>query len=426
VRTPTVVLGLALFCSLALVSCTAPVVPASVSHLALVGGTVYVGPEQEPVQDGVVLVRGGVITAVGSRTEVPIPAQAEVLDVAGRWVTAGFHNSHVHFFGLEWADADTIPRAELAHLLEDRFARYGFTTVFDTGSAWDNTRRIRERIESGEVPGPRIRSTGEALTAPDAMPSGEALRSYGIVPLRALEVSDAEQAAAAATEQIARGVDGLKVHLQPPPGASTSLPESAIRAAVAVAHRADRPVFVHPNTNADVLAAARAGVDVIVHTTPGSGPWSGTVLDAMRAGHVALTPTLTLWKSLDRSAEGALTDTALGQLRAWIDAGGSVLFGTDLGAVGPDPRGEYELMARAGMGFHEILAALTTAPSERFGESATLGRIAAGLWADLVVLNADPAQDAKALGDVRYTLSAGKVIYADPAASAHEAPPSPR
>ena len=402
---------------LSIVACTAPAAPASIGQLALVGGTLHVGPEQAPVRDGVILIRGGLITAAGSRTNVEIPARAEVLDVSSCWVTAGFHNSHAHFFGLEWAEAAAIPGADLARLLEQRFTRFGFTTVFDTGSTWDNTRSIRERIDSGAVAGPRIRSTGEALLAPDAMPSAEALRSYGIMPLRALEVSDAEQAAAAAREQIARGVDGIKVHLQPPPEQAPSIPESAIRAAVTEAHKRGKPVFVHPDTGADVLAAARAGADVIAHTTPGSGPWNANVLESMLDARIALTPTLTLWKSRDRSGDGTLLETAVGQVKGWIDAGGTVLFGTDLGAVGPDPREEYELMARAGMSFRQILAALTTTPAERMGESATLGRIVPGLRADLVVLNADPALDVKALAEVRYTLSAGKIIYADPDAT---------
>jgi imidazolonepropionase-like amidohydrolase len=63
------------------------------------------------------------------------------------------------------------------------------------------------------------------------------------------------------------------------------------------------------------------------------------------------------------------------------------------------------------MTFQQILASLTTAPAERFGESRRLGRIAAGLEADLVVLEGDPAGDIRALADVRYTLRSGRVIY---------------
>ncbi len=103
--------------------------------------------------------------------------------------------------------------------------------------------------------------------------------------------------------------------------------------------------------------------------------------------------------------------TALDQLRAFRAAGGIVLFGTDLGAVGYDPSDEYRLMAEAGMGYREILASLTTAPAELFGAAKTLGRIAPGRAADVVVLEGDPAKDLGALKSVRYTLRGGKLIY---------------
>jgi len=111
------------------------------------------------------------------------------------------------------------------------------------------------------------------------------------------------------------------------------------------------------------------------------------------------------------SAQEKVTNTEVGQLRAWNAAGGTVLFGTDLGAVEYDPSEEYALMAEAGMTFRQILASLTTAPAERFGDANKLGRIAAGLHADLVVLNQDPSKNIRALTSVQYTMRAGNLIY---------------
>jgi imidazolonepropionase-like amidohydrolase len=164
-----------------------------------------------------------------------------------------------------------------------------------------------------------------------------------------------------------------------------------------------------------VLAALRGGVDVIAHTTPHSGPWDETIIAAMKERRAALTPTLALWRYYARhdrlSMQERIADTAVGQLRAWLAAGGTVLFGTDLGAVEYDPSEEYALMAEAGMSFRQILASLTTAPAERFGESGRLGRVAAGLEADLVVIDGDPCADIRALAAVQYTLRAGKISY---------------
>jgi imidazolonepropionase-like amidohydrolase len=136
----------------------------------------------------------------------------------------------------------------------------------------------------------------------------------------------------------------------------------------------------------------------------------------MRQANVALVPTLKLWKYLLRHDRASVADlsaqTAVGQLRAWLAAGGLVLFGTDVGGMDDyDPSDEYALMAEAGMTFRQILASLTTAPAEKLGESGRLGRIAPGFAADLVVLNGDPSRDVRVFAAVRYAIRDGKLIY---------------
>jgi imidazolonepropionase-like amidohydrolase len=293
---------------------------------------------------------------------------------------------------------------------------YGFTSVFDTGSAWENTRRIRDRIESGEIQGPRIRSTGEVLIGKGWLPPETVLKTLGFMPIPLPEVTDAASALAASKKVLDGGTDGLKLFTAASYPPFPTLPGEAIRAAVAEAHHRKKPVFVHPTTRDGLLAAVEGGVDIIAHTTPQSGPWEEAVLTAMRQAKVALIPTLKLWKYLLRHDRASLGDssaqTAVGQLRAWLAAGGVVLFGTDVGGMDDyDPSDEYALMAEAGLTFRQILASLTTAPAEKFGESARLGRIAPGLAADLVVLNGDPSRDVRAFATVRYAIRDGKAIY---------------
>jgi imidazolonepropionase-like amidohydrolase len=380
---------------------------------AFVGATIYVSPDDEPISDGVVLIQNEKIVSVGRRAQMQFPETTHVLDCFGLTITAGLWNSHVHFFERKWADVANIPASELTRQLQDMLARYGFTSVFDTGSMWENTRRLRDRIDSGEVTGPKIRSTGEGLVPPDAFPSDQVLRLMGVMKFAAPEIADAAQAAAATKKLLDAGVDAIKLFASSPPG--PALPESTFQAAADEVHRAGKPVFVHPNSAADVLTAVRGGVDIIAHTTPHSGPWEESLLAVMKERQVALTPTLTLWKYYARhdrvSAQDQIVSTELGQLRAWIAAGGEVLFGTDLGAVEYDPTVEYSLMTAAGMSFRQILASLTTAPAKRFGDANKLGRIAPGFQADLVVYREDPSKNIRAMTGVQYTLRAGKMIY---------------
>ncbi len=321
---------------------------------ALVGGTIYVDPLAEPIRNGVILIEGETIAAVGA----DVPANANVIDCASLTITAGFWNSHVHFFERKWANAAATPAPELSLQLEQMLTRYGFTSVFDIGSMWANTRMIRDRIESGEVRGPRIHSTGEGLVPVGGNPSDVVLSMMGVMKMPLPEVADVAQATAATKKLLGDGVDGIKVFVSSPTGAS--IPETAIQAVVAEAHRA------------------------------------------------ALTPTLTLWKYFMRhdrtSTQQQMVNMAVARLRAWLAAGGAVLFGTDLGAVEYDPSEEYALMAEAGMSFRQILASLTTAPAAIFGESKRLGRLTAGFRADIVAFKDD-------LTAVHYTIRDGRIIY---------------
>jgi imidazolonepropionase-like amidohydrolase len=267
---------------------------------------------------------------------------------------------------------------------------------------------LRDRIESGEVQGPRIYSTGMGLVPSNpGLPADSVIAFMGWVKIAPTEVADARQSAAASKQLLAEGVDGIKLFVSAP--SKATLPEDVMQAVVEEAHRAGKPVFAHPNTGADVLAAVRAGVDIIAHTTPHSGPWDETLIQAMKDKRVALVPTLWIWKWYTRhdraSTQDKIVNTEVGQLRTWLDAGGTVLFGSDLGAVDPDPAEEYRLMTLAGMSFRQILASLTTGPAERFGQSKTAGRVAAGFRADLAVFKDGD------LTNVRYTLRDGKIIY---------------
>jgi imidazolonepropionase-like amidohydrolase len=372
--------------------------------MLLAGGTIYTSPTDDPIHNGVVVIDDEKISAVGKRDQ--LPPSTDVLDCTGLTITAGFWNNHVHFTERKWSDAASIPAPELSRQLEDMLTRHGFTSAFDLSSIWENTRIIRDRVDSGEVRGPRILSTGLGLLPPNpGLP--EAFGQFmGWMKTPVQEIPDATQAEATARTLLDSGVDAIKLFMSAPSGSRLS--RTAIEAAVKEAHRRGKLVFAHPNSGDDILAAVEGGVDVIAHTTPRSGRWDGFVLSAMNEHRVALIPTLWIWKWYwrheRRSEQDKMVEAEMEQLRDWIANRGTVLFGTDLGAVDPDPAEEYALMTQAGMSFREILASLTTAPAERFGKSKELGRVAPGLRADLTVFK-------DVFTDVKYTLRDGKITY---------------
>src|SRR5437764_10013114 len=178
--------------------------PAGTS-LALVGGTIYPAPDAPPIENGVVLIQGGRIAAVGPRRSIRVPPGATTIDCAGLFVAAGFQNSHVHFTEPKWTDAGSQPASKLAAQLDEMLIRYGFTTVVDTGSFLENTSALRRRIDSGEVPGPRILTAGSPLYPPDGVPF---YLKDGSVPPDLLELLPQPATTAEAVRAVAANIDG--------------------------------------------------------------------------------------------------------------------------------------------------------------------------------------------------------------------------
>jgi imidazolonepropionase-like amidohydrolase len=378
--------------------------------LALVGGKIYRSPDSSPIENGIVVIEGGSISAVGDRASVKVPPSAEVFDCSGAFVTAGFQNSHVHFTEPKWADAASQPAAVLSSQLEAMLTRYGFTTVVDTGSMLANTAALRRRIESGELPGPRILTAGSPLFPPDGIPF---YLKDGSVPPELLKLlpqpSTAAEAARVVDADVDGGADIIKLFTGSwvAHGRVLPMPVDVAAAAAAEAHRRGRPVFAHPSSVAGLEVALAAHVDVLAHAVEDTRGFTADHLRRMRQQGMALVPTLTLFGDDSNAQE------IFAEVRDYARAGGDVLFGTDVGYHQIyDPTREYDLLARAGLTWREILASLTTAPAARFGESSRRGRIAPGMEADLVLLARDPATDVRAFADVRRTIRSGRVLDA--------------
>jgi len=390
-----------------------PVLP---SDLALVGARIYPSPAEPPIENGSILIHDGHIQAVGPTATIKVPQDATVIDCKGLVVTAGFWNSHVHILTPGLLHAEKLSPEEVTHQLQEMFTRWGFTTVFDIASVLQNTTLIRRRIESSEVNGPKILTVGEPLWGKGGTPIY--IKDFlGANHISIPDVESAAQATGRVRQQIHDGADGIKIFANSiEQDGILTMPLDLAKAIVDEAHRAGKPVFAHVSNNQGIEVAVQSGVDILAHTTPVDDLWSPPFAERLKAANMALTPTLTLWEVEYKGSDPDELKTGMGraaqQLRAFSQAGGQILFGTDVGYIERfDTSEEYAWISRAGMSFQQILASLTTNPAQRFGHSTHSGRIAKGMDGDLVVLQADPAQDAIAFSKVRYTVRAGKVIY---------------
>ncbi|WP_212004089.1 amidohydrolase family protein [Chitinophaga sp. HK235] len=383
--------------------------------MALVGARIYTSPGVAPIENGIVIIKNGKIEAVGDAKRVKVPASVKVLDCKGLVMMAGFWNSHVHFMEPKWEPANSLPAAQLTRQMNSMINSHGFTHVFDIATLdYPNLLALKARVLSGEVNGPAILTVGVPFTPPNGSP-------FYIKPLKLPEIGDPKEAEAFVQQQIAAGADGIKIWSASPDGHQVvPMPLDVIKAATQTAHKFNKPVFAHPTSDTGMNLAIAGNVDILAHVAPdGYRNWSQAETDQLLQHHVAITPTLKLYKwELERKGipakDNPLMKTALQQLGAFAKAGGEVLFGTDVGYISDyDTAEEFAFLSSAGMSFDQILRSLTTAPAKRFGMEQHSGRIAKGMDADIVLLKADPHADSRYFDQVAYTIRNGKIIYND-------------
>jgi imidazolonepropionase-like amidohydrolase len=398
---------------------------AAAESLLIPADKIYTTPDTEPLLNGSVLVTNGRITSIADeRSRIAIPKGTRTSDCRGV-VVAGFQNSHVHFTEDVWNDAAHAPADRLNRGLEAMLTRYGFTTVFDTGSDQVNTIALRARIGKGEVRGPRILTAGLPLYPPDGIPSY--IRDLPAELLAKMhQPRNAAEARAAVRTNLANGADGTKLFLHTSPDRKSArfMSLEVIRAAVEETHAQGKLVVAHPTSLEGVRGAIAAGVDVLVHTTLGEkDPWDAALVARMTKQHMSVIPTFKLWtyelrkEVVPAPVVDKLVGATLEELRAFNAVGGQILFGTDVGYMHEyDPTDEYVFMQKAGLSAPQILASLTTAPAARWKEGDRRGRLVPQADADIVVLGGDPADDVKNFANVRCVFRGGELIYSAPAA----------
>jgi imidazolonepropionase-like amidohydrolase len=387
----------------------------------LEGVKIYSAPDA-PATRGTVVIAGDKILSVG--TEAPTKAAAtKAPQCNGGVITAGFQNSHVHFLGEEFSNARHRSAAELDTALVRMLTRYGYTTVFDVTSDRDNTLALRQRIETGEVRGPRILTVGLSLFPPHGLPAYIAHLPKELLD-RLPQPSSVPEAVEVVRKNLSAGTDGTKLFIATPQGDRTlkRMEAQIASAAASETHRQGKLVFAHPTDIQGVQDALNARVDILTHPPLGAAvPWPESLMKQVRDAGMYMIPTLQLFpyelnkERVPAAIAERLVNESVTEFGKFVAAGGQVLFGTDVGYMTEyDPTREYELMAQAGLSPMQILASLTTAPALRWNEQGSRGRIAAGMHADIVVLDADPAESPRNFSAVRCAIRGGEIMYSRP------------
>jgi imidazolonepropionase-like amidohydrolase len=383
------------------------------------------------IDHAVVLISGERITAAGSN--VAIPAGATIIDLGNKTLLPGLIDSHTHITGRpEDAGysiiAKSIPRITLtgAHNALTTL-RAGFTTIRDVGADGYSDIGLRDAINDGDVPGPRILASGPPLGitgghCDDTMHAPE----YKATSLGAADGVD--EALKVTRRNIKYGADVIKICAtggvlsfgDDPRTSQYTLEE--LKAIIGDAHRLGRKAAAHAHGGDGIKLSVLAGIDSIEH---------GSYIDdegikLMKEHKTYLVPTLYLGDWLIENAEAIklpkpLLDKAkvvLPQARInigkAIKAGVPIAFGTDAAVY---PHGlnarEFAVLVKLGMTPAQAIRTATVNAADLLGWSDKVGSIEAGKYADLIAVEGEPLKDVRALEQVQWVMKGGAVIRKD-------------
>jgi imidazolonepropionase-like amidohydrolase len=342
------------------------------------GGTALIGEGLETIEDASIVIRDGVIETAGTD-----PTDGDI-DARGLTLIPGFIDSHVHI--------GFYPPASVL--------RGGVTTVRDLAWPPEVIFPLAARSEDPGFDGPRIVAAGPMLTVPGGYPT-----RAGWAPEGTGMIVDPGDPGAAVTAVSDSGATVVKVGLNAQVGPTLDL--ATLRSIVEAAHERGLKVTGHVYGLDELRKAIEAGMDELAHMLMSPERIPDETLAAMVAAEMAVVPTLSIRFGRDRRI-------AIDNLRRFVEAGGRVVYGTDLGNGGPKPgidAREVKAMAAAGLDGRAILRS-GTVDAAAWLEMDGTGVISPGMAADIVGVAGDPVSDPKALTEVRLVMRAGRVIRA--------------
>lgn len=420
-----------------------------------------------------VVVKDGIISEIAAANKITVPANASVINGAGKFLMAGMTDSHVHFFqsGGLYARPDGIDlrkyqpyekEIEWTHdNMEDflrRYLRAGITSVIDVGATY-NFLELRKKF-AGKDFAPNVFMTGPLLTTTVPAPYRDLKNDSPFI-----FVTSIEEAKKAIAEQLPHKPDFIKVwYIVDARNAEESAKkfEPVFKAIVEESHKNNLKVAVHATQKLTAEIAVRNGADFLVHSVD-DAIVSDEFVQMMKQNKTVLSPTLTVYQgysdTFGQKTEfsfyelttanpfqiGTIMDLAhipepalIGQYKTAInspaygerqkkndatmranlkklaDAGVTIAAGTDAGNIGTHHASsfieELQAMRESGLTVWQVLESATVNGAKIFGAENKTGSVAAGKKADLILLAANPADDLENLKKIDTIFVGGKIV----------------
>jgi imidazolonepropionase-like amidohydrolase len=380
------------------------------------------------LRPGEVLIEGERIIEVGA--SVHHPAGAETIDLGDRTLLPGLIDAHVHLFLHPGAEdlqtvQESVPQRTISATLAARDDLMGgFTAERDMGTegAGSADTAVRDAINEGKIPGPRMRISGNAV---DILGGHEDAIGYNPaqhVLSNATYANNAAELVAVIRQQIKEGADFIKIYETGRDELRDGkfftpyqYTEDQLRVAIEEAGRLGKRIAVHATGEPGTLYAARAGVASIDH----ANQLSDETMRLMRSKGIFAVPTFTIFEYFaeheptedQRARERKMFDLHTQEFRKQIAAGVQFAMGSD---VGPFSHGtqarEFVLMAKYGLSPLQSLQAGTVNGAKLLGWEGQIGALKAGYFADVIAVDGDPLEDIAAVQRVRFVMKNG-VVY---------------
>jgi imidazolonepropionase-like amidohydrolase len=380
------------------------------------------------VRPGEVLINGERIAAVGQN--VKHPAGAEVIDLGDRTLLPGMIDAHIHLFLHPGAEdlqtvQESIPqRTIMATIAARDDLMAGFTAERDMGTegAGSADTAVRDAINRGEIPGPRLRISGNAVNILGGHEDAIGYNPEQHILPNATYANGADQLIEVMREQFKQGADFIKIYET---GADSlhdgqlSSPyqysEAELNAAIHEAARLGKHVAVHATDEPGALFAARAGVASVDH----GFQLGEETMRVMRDKHIFVVPTFTIQEYFAAHGETPqagqheqeILDLHGREFRKQLAAGVPVALGSD---VGPFPHGtqarEFELMLKYGMSPAAALQADLINGAKLLDWEDQIGQLKPGYLADVIAVSGNPLDDITALKHVDFVMKGGVIF----------------
>ncbi len=397
-------------------------------------GTLIDGKSGEPKKNQVIVIRGNRIESVQDAASAKIPSGAKTIDLSGATVLPGLIDSHTHIF--LWGEdpakggyddnilhAGIALRAARATVAVRSALEQGFTTLRDveTEGAGYGDVEIKQAIEDGVIPGPRLFVVTRAISTTGGYP----LEGYAPeldMPKGAQLIDGPVEARKAAREQLDHGADWIKVYMthrswvdkQGNLVSQPTLTVEELKAIVDETHGWGKKVACHAYNGIGLHRALDGGCDSIEH---GLELDDAAIAQMVRQGTwycATITPYYNWWAA-ENTPEGQRDRKRVAvhgpSFTKALHAGVKIVFGTDAGSFpwNESIAQEFARMVEFGMSPMQAIQSATSRAAEMLDRQGELGVVAPGAYADLVAVSGDPLKDVNELKRVKFVMKDGTV-----------------